>query len=65
EFIEHDTLAIEGSIALAAITGHSRIAFFSRGTRVAQEGHYIIHARPDDQGYWKIERMMWNARAPE
>ena len=65
EFIEHDTLAIEGSIALAAITGHSRIAFLSRGTQVAQEGHYIIHARPDDQGYWKIERMMWNARAPE
>lgn len=65
EFIEHDTLAIEGSIALAAITGHSQIAFVSRGRRIAQEGHYIIHARPDDQGYWKIARMMWSARVSE
>ena len=51
--------------ALAAITGHSKIAFVSNGRRIAQEGHYIIHARPDDAGYWRIERMMWSARARE
>ena len=65
EYIEHETLAVEGSVALAAITGHSKIAFVSNGRRIAQEGHYIIHARPDDAGYWRIERMMWSARARE
>ena len=39
--------------------------YTANGRRIAQEGHYIIHARPDDAGYWRIERMMWSARARE
>lgn len=54
--------AIEGSSALAAITGSSEIAFMRDGTRSVEAGHYIIHARPDASGHWKIERMMWSDR---
>ena len=63
EYIDHRTIDVEGSVALAAITGYSEIAFVFDGTRTAQRGHYIIHARPDAAGHWKIERMMWSARA--
>ena len=65
EYFERHTDAIEGSPALAAISGRSEIAFTYDGTRSVQEGHYIIHARPDEAGYWKIERMMWNSRQVE
>lgn len=54
--------AIEGSSALAAIVGSSEIAFARDGTRSVEAGHYIIHARPDASGHWKIERMMWSDR---
>ena len=63
EYFERRATAIEGSPALAAITGESAIAFTYDGTRTAQEGYYIIHARPDEAGHWKIERMMWSDRA--
>ena len=65
EYFERHADAIEGSPALAAISGRSEIAFTYDGTRSVQEGHYIIHARPDEAGYWKIERMMWNSRQVE
>lgn len=54
--------AIEGSPALAAVTGSSEIAFTYDGRHTARVGHYIIHARPDEAGHWKIERMMWSDR---
>ena len=63
EYFERRATAIEGSPALAAITGESAIAFTYDGTRTAQKGHYIIHARPDEAGHWKIARMMWSNRA--
>ena len=65
EYFERHADAIEGSLALAAISGRSEIAFTYDGTRSVQEGQYIIHARPDEAGYWKIERMMWNSRQVE
>lgn len=65
EYFERRATAIEGSPALAAITGESAIAFTYDGTRTAQQGHYIIHARPDEVGHWKIERMMWSSRQVE
>ena len=65
EYFERHADAIEGSPALAAISGRSEIAFTYDGTRSVQEGQYIIHARPDEAGYWKIERMMWNSRQVE
>lgn len=62
EYFERRATAIEGSPALAAITGKSAIAFTYDGSRTAEEGYYIIHARPDEAGHWKIERMMWSNR---
>ena len=54
--------AIEGSPALAAITGRSEVVYLYDGKRTALVGHYIIHARPDEAGHWKIARMMWVER---
>ncbi|WP_370297774.1 YybH family protein [Qipengyuania mesophila] len=62
EYFEREPVAIEGSPALAAVAGRSRIAFTYAGKRSAQEGYYIIHARPDEAGHWKIVRMMWSNR---
>lgn len=60
EYFERRATDIEGSRALGAITGRSERAFTHRGARTVREDHYIIHARPDADGYWKIERMMWS-----
>ena len=63
EYFRHHAEIIEGSPALGAVTGRSQIAFAFGGERYAREGHYIIHARPDAGGYWKITRLMWSNRA--
>lgn len=62
EYFERQPVTIEGSPALAAVAGRSEIAFSYAGERSAQEGYYIIHARPDDEGHWRIHRMMWSTR---
>lgn len=59
---EREASTIEGSSALAAITGRCTIGLMRDGVRELREGHYIIHARPDAAGHWKIERMMWSDR---
>ena len=65
EYFRRHADIIEGSPALGAVTGGSEIAFTYDGKRYAREGHYIIHARPDADGYWKITRMMWSNRAAD
>ncbi|MFW2351365.1 YybH family protein [Qipengyuania sp.] len=62
EFFEREPLAIEGSPALAAVSGRSKIAFTYAGKRSVQKGYYIILSRPDEAGHWKVVRMMWSNR---
>ena len=65
EYFDRQAIDIEGSRALGAITGRSELAFTYDGARTLQANNYIIHARPDAAGHWKIERMMWTGRPVE
>jgi ketosteroid isomerase-like protein len=59
---EHAVLGVDIEGGLGVLHGRAALEFEYDGTRVAQEGNYLLAARRQADGGWKITRLIWNNR---
>jgi ketosteroid isomerase-like protein len=59
---EHAVLGVEIEGGLGMLHGRAALEFEYDGTEVAQEGNYLLAARRQPDGEWKITRLIWNNR---
>lgn len=59
---EHVVRGVDVEDALGVVYGRSSLEFEYDGAQVAQEGNFLLTARQEDDGKWKIAHMIWNNR---